>query len=225
MTSWPVERHRGTAGVFHGREVPRPPERAVWWFEVTGPAVVLGSGQRREVLDAEATSSAGVEVVRRRSGGGAVWLEPGALTWVDVILPAGDEHWVDDVGRSAVWLGTAWAAALDDLGVGGAVVHTAPMVRTRCADLVCFAGVAPGEVLIDGRKVVGVSQRRTRNGARFQCAVLHHWDPAPLVDLLAVAPAERPRLAAELEQLAVGIGAVDPGAVIAALAAHLDAPG
>ena len=45
------------------------------------------------------------------------------------------------------------------------------MACTGWCPLVCFAGVGPGEVLAGGRKLVGISQRRTRAGARFQCAV------------------------------------------------------
>ena len=33
-------------------------------------------------------------------------------------------------------------------------------------------------------KLVGVSQRRTRAGARFQCMVHHRWAPAVLLELL-----------------------------------------
>lgn len=40
----------------------------------------------------------------------------------------------------------------------------------------CFAGVGAGEVLLDGRKVVGISQRRARDGARFQCVVFRSFD-------------------------------------------------
>jgi lipoate-protein ligase A len=57
-------------------------------------------------------------------------------------------------------------------------------VRTRWSSLVCFSGLGPGEVHADGRKVVGISQRRTRRWARFQCAAYLHWDPAALVSLL-----------------------------------------
>ena len=43
----------------------------------------------------------------------------------------------------------------------------------------------PGEVVApDGAKLVGISQRRTRVAARFQCAVHRRWDPARLVDAL-----------------------------------------
>lgn len=218
---WRVERHLGTAAAFHARVVPEPARRVVWWFEVTGPAVALGSTQPDAVVDRAAAAAAGVDVVRRRSGGGAVWLEPGAVTWVDVVLPAGDPRWVDDVGRSALWLGEAWARALAALGLADLAVHRGPLVRGPWSPLVCFAGLGPGEVLLGGRKVVGISQRRTRGAARFQCAVLHRWDPAPLAEVLAISAAERAALVTDLAAEAVGIGAVEPATVVAALVAAL----
>ena len=41
-------------------------------------------------VDLEACAGAGVEVVRRRSGGGAVLVEPGSVVWVDVLVAATD---------------------------------------------------------------------------------------------------------------------------------------
>ena len=69
MSSWEVERFAEAASTFHARTVPA--ERAVWVCEATGPALVLGSAQRDEVVDHDACARAGVEVVKRRSGGGA----------------------------------------------------------------------------------------------------------------------------------------------------------
>ena len=45
------------------------------------------------------------------------------------------------------------------------------MVETPWSELVCFAGVGPGEVLLGAGKLVGLSQRRTRHGIRVQCLV------------------------------------------------------
>ena len=59
------------------------------------------------------------------------------------------------------------------------------MTGGRWSPLVCFAGVGPGEVLLGRRKLVGISQRRTRNGSRFQCMVHVRWSPDVLVGLLA----------------------------------------
>lgn len=220
---WGIERHVGSAASFHGRDLPDPARRVVWWFEVSTPAVALGSTQRTEIVDAERAKDLGVEIVKRRSGGGAVWLDPDTVTWVDVVLPADDPHWHADVSRSAAWLGAVWADTLTDLGAEGAVVHDGPLVRTDDSGLVCFAGVAPGEVLVDGRKVVGVSQRRTRAAARFQCAVLHTWDPGPLVDLLDLGDDERSALRGRMADAGTGIGPVAGSTVVATFLARLRA--
>lgn len=188
------------------RPLPEPLHREVWVGESTRPALVLGSAQRDDVVDRDACARAGVEVVRRRSGGGAVLVEPGSLLWVDVLLPADDPLWEHDVGLAFLWLGEAWAGALADSGAV-ATVHRGPLVRTRWSDIVCFGGLGSGELTDPtGRKVLGISQRRTRAGARFQCAVLRTWEPASLVALLALTAQEREMATAELAGAAAGLG-------------------
>ena len=51
--------------------------------------------------------------------------------------------------------------------------------------VVCFAGLAAGEVTVGGAKVVGISQRRTRAGGRFQCSVPLQWNAERHEELLA----------------------------------------
>lgn len=203
--SWRVERISSSAAALHARELTEPLERAVWVCDATGPALVLGSAQSDERVDRAACAAADVEVVRRRSGGGAVLVGPGEGLWVDVVVPAGDPLWQDDVGRAFHWVGEAWAGALHDVGVS-AMVHRGALLRTPWSEQVCFAGLGPGEVTVDGRKVVGISQRRTRAGARFQCAALARWDPAVLAPLLSLPPSA----AGDLADAAVGL-AVDLG--------------
>jgi len=142
-------------------------------IEVTNAALVLGSTQ--PPVDAR-----GIDVVRRRSGGGAVLVAPDEIVWADVFVPAGDQLWVEDVGVAFHWLGRAWVDTLAELGVV-AQWHDGPMVCSEWCRQVCFAGLGPGEVAVDGRKVVGISQRRTRAGSLFQCAALLRWDPHTLV--------------------------------------------
>jgi lipoate---protein ligase len=182
--TWALERSTGSAAEFHARPIPSPARRVVWAFDVDRPAVVLGSAQPARTIDEAQAAARGIAVVRRRSGGGAVLLQPGATLWVDVVVPAADPLWDDDVGRAAWWLGEAWVSALRACGVGGGVVHRGRLVSTRWSAVVCFAGLGPGEVTVHGAKAVGISQRRTREAARFQCAVVHRWDPAVLVSLL-----------------------------------------
>lgn len=183
--SWAVHRRTGSASTLHARALPDVVDRAVHVLDVDRPALVLGSTQPDHVADADTCAAAGVEVVRRHSGGGAVLLDPGAVAWVDVELPRHDPLWDDDVGRAAWWVGDTLAAAMADLGVPDPTVHRGGLARGRWGELVCFAGLGPGEVTIDGAKVVGISQRRARAGARFQCAVPRRWEPDRLASLLA----------------------------------------
>jgi lipoate-protein ligase A len=59
----------------------RPPTLRVW--EWGGPAVVIGRFQSlRNEVDGDAARRHGIEVVRRVSGGGAMFIEPGnTITW------------------------------------------------------------------------------------------------------------------------------------------------
>jgi lipoate-protein ligase A len=202
---WSVEVRREPPGAFHARTVPDPFARAAWVCEPTAPALVLGSTQRDEVVDADACRAAGIDVVRRRSGGGAVLVEPGAILWIDVLLPAGDPLWLDDVAQAFLWLGRVWADALATLGVE-ARVHEGGLCTTQWSRLVCFGGLGTGEVVdADGRKLVGISQRRTRAGARFQCMAHASWEAERLVGLLALDPAERSDAASALADVARGV--------------------
>lgn len=182
--------------------------------EPTSAAVVLGSTQDPSIV------IPGTPMVRRRSGGGAVLVEPGTLVWVDAFVPAGDPLWQDDVGRAFAWFGEVWSAALADTGVPGTRPHRGPLVTTRWSPLVCFAGLGPGEATLDGGKVVGMSQRRTRAGALFQSAALLEWRPARLLDWLVLSHEDRRRGAQELADVARPVG-VDPSALVAALVDRL----
>ena len=77
-------------------------------------------------------------------------------------------------------------------------MHRGPPVRTPWSDRVCFAGLGSGEVTVGGRKVVGLSQRRTKAASLFQCACLLTWDPGPLSRILGLP-------AADLVPMAVGV--------------------
>ena len=59
----------------------RPPTLRIWGW--AGPCVVLGRFQSvRNEVNEEAMRADGVELVRRISGGGAMFIEPeGAITW------------------------------------------------------------------------------------------------------------------------------------------------
>jgi lipoate---protein ligase len=204
-TGWRVCRTVGQAGPFHARIVARPAEAELWTHRVTRPAVVLGSAQPATLIDHAEAARAGVEVTRRRSGGGLVLVHPDHSRWVDIVLPRAHPWWDDDVGRASHWVGDAWAEAVRPAlvePVTEPTVHRGGLRRTRWGALLCFAGLGPGEVSVGGAKVVGISQRRTRDWARFQCLVLADPD----TELLArvVAPHALPGPEEELHDLPMG---------------------
>lgn len=198
------ELHAASAGLVAGGE---PARRVLRVMEATEPCVVLGSTQPPTVIDTARLAAVGWEVTRRRSGGSAVVVGPDQCAWVDVVVPAGDSLWDADIGRASWWLGDAWARALELAGLPGALAWRGPMRPGPWSDLVCFAGLGPGEVTVGGRKVVGVSQRRTRAGVLFQCALLVRWEPQALLGVLALDAGERADAGRQLGAVAAGVGA------------------
>jgi lipoate-protein ligase A len=193
------------------------PRRVVRARHVMRPTLVLGSTQRDDVVDVDAGRRRGVDLVHRRGGGGAVYLDPGSRSqlWLDAWIPSHDPLWRPDVSRAAEWVGEWW---VNSLATDGLEVHRGELMAGEFGHLVCFAGRGPGEVCHGGRKLVGVTQWRGREGALFSSCAYWHWDPAPLLELLGGAAIDPDRLAAALATTGVGLAelssaAADPATV------------
>lgn len=211
--SWQRHDWRGTAADFHSFDPPG--ERAVWWCRVDAAALILGSSQPPEVVSAACASEHGIEVARRRSGGGVVFVHPDDSVWIDVTIPRDDPLWVDDVSSSMLWLGEVFVDALSPWVT--ASVHRGAFDAGSTGRDVCFASTSPGEVFLDDAKVVGISQRRTREGARFQCVVYRRWEPSGWAPCLASPGAQS--AASSLRVATVAAGAAD---IVAAVASRLN---
>jgi len=184
-------------GEFHGME--HPGGREAWlhcWGDGERGALVLGSSQSENLADAEVLRSRRLELVKRQSGGGAVLVVPESVVWIDVFIPRDDPLWEADVGKSALWLGETWQATLLEFGIS-AEVQQGPYQLSEWGELICFAGRAAGEVFVNDKKSVGISQRRTRQGARFQTALARQWDITDLSSLLNLSAEDRARLETE----------------------------
>ena len=225
--AWAVEHLSGTVRELHERSAALlagtgEMGRVARVLQPVDQAVVLGSTQGLISVDQDACAAAGVDIVRRRSGGGAVLVDTSSLLWVDLVVPAGDPLWSPEVGRDAWWVGEAWSEALSRAGTGGTEVWKGPLVRNRWSSLVCFAGLGAGEVVsAAGLKVVGISQRRTRHGALFQCGCVLEWAPQRLLGLLALTPDERSAALSALGEAALGAGVEGAEVLESALASLL----
>jgi lipoate-protein ligase A len=185
-------------------------ERLAVVRRVEQPTLVLGSTQRADLVDGSRAAALAVDVVHRRGGGGSVLLRPADHVWIDAWIPRGDPLWKDDVTSAAAWVGAWWSAALGEVGITGCRVHRGRSVPGEFGGLVCFAGQGPGEVFSGGRKVVGLSQWRSREGALFMACAYLKWEPGPLVELLALDIPERHALAGALSGVAVGLADLAP---------------
>jgi lipoate-protein ligase A len=171
--SWLRHDWVGTASDFHSKDLPA--ERALWLCSAEKPALILGSTQDESDVRVDVAVGSGIEIVRRRSGGGAVYVAPDESVWMDITISREDPLWQDDVSASMLWLGDAFVQALQPW------VHAETFRGTfhngDVGRAVCFASAAPGEVFVGDNKLVGISQRRNREGARFQCVLYRQWNP------------------------------------------------
>jgi len=172
--------------------------------------LVLGSTQRVALVNQHQVASRHIDAVRRRGGGGAVLLTVGDHLWIDAWVPRADPLWTADVSEAAARIGGWWRAALARLGVEDLAVHEGRADPGTYGELVCFAGKGPGELFHQGRKVMGLSQWRSREGTLFSTCAYTRWEPGPLLSLIRMGDAVRAELVRDLLPVAIGLTDIEP---------------
>lgn len=134
----------------------RPPTLRFWDWD--SPLVVIGSFQSfRNEIDPEGAAKHDIEVVRRISGGGAMFMEPGNCITYSLAVPA---SLVEGLSFEQSY------AFLDD------------WVMTALADVGIKARYVPlNDIASDKGKIAGAAQKRYATGA-----VLHHVTMAYDID-------------------------------------------
>ena len=117
------------------------------------------------------------DLVRRWTGGGIVF-HGDDLTY-SIIIPAHDEMFVQSSAFIYAAIHSALCDVLDNLGLRAALVgptdpdDAGAAVNDRGYNGVCFANPVRADVLVNGRKVAGAAQRRTRAGLLHQGSIQH----------------------------------------------------
>jgi lipoate-protein ligase A len=169
------------------------------------PAVSLGYGQKAEKeLDLPALKKAGIDVVRRPTGGRAI-LHDKEITY----SVAGDIGGMfgPDLNSTYRRIAGALMSVLKRLGVECEMERAgARDVRNKSgASLPCFSSVSRYELKINGKKIIGSAQRRDRR--RFlQHGSLMLEKGLDITDYLAVDAAKRRDFREGLKESSISLG-------------------
>jgi len=156
----------------------------IFRVQVGNSVVVLGGSQSVSVLD---LVFLGEQNLRRRRGGGGLVLLSNADLIVDWWIPTGDSRWSSDVRESSRLVGRWWAEVLRDFVDDDVTIHDAGLEGDRDFRVVCFAGRGPGEVFVAGKKAVGLTQWRVREGV-FVSTVVHASSSLQVLPFLRSVP-------------------------------------
>lgn len=145
----------------HLNQPPAVPAWRIWRYDT--PTLVLGCSQRKLLAGAHA----GLEVLPRRAGGGAVLVGPWMLG-LSVALPSAHPRVVPSAVGSYRWLAELLERWLRAAGIrdARALAPGSPALQRGPAELdwACFGGLSPWELVADGqRKITGLAQVRRRD--------------------------------------------------------------
>lgn len=130
------------------------------------PTISLGYFQPYAAFEALPPPAGELAVVRRLTGGGAI-LHDQELTY-SLLLPADHRLLSDGPNQLYVVVHDAVIASLQSMGVRGEQCGESDESTPVRGPFFCFARRHRYDVLVDGRKILGSAQRRTRS------AVLQH---------------------------------------------------
>jgi lipoate-protein ligase A len=143
----------------------RPPTLRIW--EWASPAVVIGRFQSlRNEVDAEAAARHGIEVVRRISGGGAMFIEPGNTITYSIFAPV---------------------SMVEGLSFEQAYAFMDEWVLAALAELGIDAWYQPlNDITSAAGKIAGAAQARRGKAVLHHVTMAYDIDASKMVDVLRI---------------------------------------
>lgn len=122
------------------------------------PCLSLGRAQRVRDADRAALQAAGIDLVRRPTGGRAI-LHVDELTY-SLTVPLSDPLVAGTVVESYRRLSAGLARGMERLGLSGCAADRQAVRRGRSGGAACFDGTSHYEITFDGKKLIGSAQAR-----------------------------------------------------------------
>jgi lipoate-protein ligase A len=148
------------------------------------PAISIGYNQKSEMFDLKKILDAGIEFVRRITGGRAV-LHHRELTY-SIIAKSNDPVLGRTITETYKAVGRAFVHGLKLAGIDCAMEKSTggPGRRARDAAPPCFASTARYEVVAGGKKLLGSAQKRTKNFVLQHGSLLLDYPEKSVADYL-----------------------------------------
>lgn len=177
-----------SAHVLHNEITPEtfnsdPDDMELWLMRPAEAALVLASSWAKQPLDEVAIKTGRVEICRRGSGGGAVYICPNDVSWTDFWIPKTASIYRSDPSELFLNIGAFYQKIFASLGLETAIVKkfSGSEESSRYA---CWAGRGYGELTVADAKLLGLAQRRNRRGARIQAMVCFGTSAAKVLDYI-----------------------------------------
>ena len=164
-------------------DCPQPTLRLYDWSQ---PAFSFGYFQKISTeIDVKRCEAHGVELVRRMTGGGIV-VHGWDVTY-SIVIPHGNGVIPGDISASFCWIANRLLNGLHRIGVP-ATLQGSKFQALEVGPNTCLANPAMHDVMLDGKKIAGVSQRRNRVGAVYQGYIALNMPPAEILSLASKFP-------------------------------------
>ena len=168
----------------------RPTAVSIGYFQNAGAEINLDKCQTE-----------GVDVVRRLTGGKAVFHS--AEVTYSLVASRNERLFPDDIQETYRIISLCLVRALSSLGIDAAL--SPPMSSRRSPlETCCFSTPSGNELLVEGRKICGSAQLRTRGGFLQHGSLLMTFDPDQTASLILPV-----RTAKDTEKLAGSVAAVN----------------
>lgn len=186
--------------------------------------ISLGYHQSLENIDLDRCLEDGIDVVRRPTGGRAVF-HTEEVTY-SVVIPEGSDYYSQSIAEVYNLISRGLVRGILNLGVPAELQRRSLDYHSHyrtALSMNCFSAASRNEIIVDGKKLVGSAQRRLSCGVLQHGSILTGNAHLDLPEYLkGVGPGEKRHMRKMIEERTVSINGylgeeVDYGDVVAAI--------